>query len=1377
MKRYIYYIWCLLGLGLLTGCMFEEESIETEDDNLVHMVFTAMVEDGNPATRTVLDENEADGFRGVLWEPEDVIGIATYNGRYQRFENVLEEPAASGVFEGSVNQDIMYYAIYPYRDNQQMSTSVNVTIPSKQTYKPNSFDGSAAPMVGKGNHAEPLHFMNLCGALAVQLTGNEKVRSIIFQANANDKVSGDGTVDPDYGDYPVLQMGDVADNFIILDCGEGVQLSGTPTSFHFVLPPGTYNGFKLIISTTDGQFMEKSTDKQLKIKRSIVTKAASFAFENNVRDFINLSEKGHSNCYIVPGSGFYCFDVNVIGNGEFGLIYNAGFHTDETNIDPMSVDILWEDTESLIRGYGYDAQNKRLCFIAGESRGNALFVAKDNAGNILWSWHIWLTDQPVEQTYINSMGTYVMLDRNIGAIRADRGVSEEWKESQGVLYQWGRKDPIVRGCYTLHDTRWESFSILQSIQNPTVLPNAGANNAEWMSPENGLLWSPIYKTIYDPCPNGYKVPVIDVWKGFLKDDGTLNTSGEYDSGWYFVVNDLDVNNLSWYPANDYIPFYGEYKYRSDAADYWHAASRYSFNINQNTVNYDWFDTSSATSLSALHVRCMKDEGYVDISYPQVSITGFDEITTSSVTLKANVKSEGISSVTERGFIYGLMPDLSDGTKVQCGNGGGDFSYTLSGLASATMYYVKAYAINSRGETQTPIRSFSTKYSGGAIDLSLTETANSYIVKSSGAYVFDGSVKGNSFESVGVVSSVEVLWESYGTSETPSIGSLISTVSLEGTAIVFEVPEPFMKGNAVIAVKDASGTILWSWHIWFTDQPEEQIYPNNAGTMMDRNLGATSATPGDLGCSGLFYQWGRKDPFLGAASVNGGMVQSTIVWPTPIPSNSTSGTIDYIVQHPTTYVYGYDWLYSQSDNSLWNSVKTLYDPCPPGWRVPDGGDGGVWSIAGFPSGGSAISYDHANRGASFNIASPSSTWYPTAGYFVDGALSYLTIDGRYWSATAGDSNYSYNLGFNHGGDVAVINEHPRGYGFSVRCLKEGTGGGPQYNNDFSISGARDLSDAGTANSYIVSSAGTYGIPAVKGNSSESVGSVAYAEVLWESYGTDESIHKGSLVSGARYEKGQIYFKTADSYREGNAVIAAKDLSDNILWSWHIWLTDEPQEQVYPNDACVMLDRDLGATSATPGDVGVLGLLYQWGRKDPFLSGSSIDARSNVANSTIVWPLDILIDGSSGNIEYATKHPTTFMMPNENNWDWYYTSNSNVDDTRWHSIKTIYDPCPAGWKVPEGGGNGVWNKADFAKSSSGNSGWYITLSISESAFYPSSGYRDIDGRLYEVGVQGKWWSSTVINYRMMSCMTGYGNNSLSPLSTYEPYHAIAIRCAKE
>lgn len=126
---------------------------------------------------------------------------------------------------------------------------------------------------------------------------------------------------------------------------------------------------------------------------------------------------------------------------------------------------------------------------------------------------------------------------------------------------------------------------------------------------------------------------------------------------------------------------------------------------------------------------------------------------------------------------------------------------------------------------------------------------------------------------------------------------------------------------------------------------------------------------------------------------------------------------------------------------------------------------------------------------------------------------------------------------------------------------------------------------------MSQSGTYSLPAVKGNSSASVGTVASAEVLWESFGTDERVFKGDLVSGAKYENGKIFFKTADSYREGNVVIAAKDASGTILWSWHIWLTDQPQEQVYYNNAGTMMDRNLDATSATPGDVGALCLLYQ------------------------------------------------------------------------------------------------------------------------------------------------------------------------------------------
>ena len=244
------------------------------------------------------------------------------------------------------------------------------------------------------------------------------------------------------------------------------------------------------------------------------------------------------------------------------------------------------------------------------------------------------------------------------------------------------------------------------------------------------------------------------------------------------------------------------------------------------------------------------------------------------------------------------------------------------------------------------------------------------------------------------------------------------------------------------------------------------------------------------------------------------------------------------------------------------------------------------------------------------------------------------------------------------------------------------------------GVIDLSENGTANSYIVSSSGSYKFSTVKGNSSESVGAVASAEVLWETFGTDVTPNVGDLVKNAVYSDGYITFQTADTFKEGNAVIAAKDASGNILWSWHIWFTDEPQGQEYYNNAGIMMDRNLGATSATPGDVGALGLLYQWGRKDPFLGSSSLTSSSNnwqTAKSTITWPSSVDSKSSTGTIEYAIAHPTTFIYYNPNNKDWYYSSGESTNNSRWKTEKTIYDPCPAGWRIPDGGKEGIWSKA--------------------------------------------------------------------------------------
>ena len=341
-----------------------------------------------------------------------------------------------------------------------------------------------------------------------------------------------------------------------------------------------------------------------------------------------------------------------------------------------------------------------------------------------------------------------------------------------------------------------------------------------------------------------------------------------------------------------------------------------------------------------------------------------------------------------------------------------------------------------------------------VNLSVYGTANCYVVSETGFYSFK-SIKGNSSTSVGTVSSVGVLWESFGTNTTPSVGDLIRSVSYIDGNIYFDTATTFKEGNAVIAAKDADGNILWSWHIWFTDQPQGQEYYNNAGTMMDRNLGATSATPGDAGALGLLYQWGRKDPFLGSSSISSRTVaKSTISWPSAVSSNSSNGTIAYATANPTTFITSnssnnYDWYYagsSSTDNTRWTTSdkdKSIYDPCPVGWRVPDGGGNGVWAKALGLSDyfSSSELFDYTIKGINFSgkFGSASTIWYPASGFRKndDGILSHIgpyLYYGSYWSASP-DHKEAYSLFFYDNGRVYPSGNYDRAFGLSVRCLQE------------------------------------------------------------------------------------------------------------------------------------------------------------------------------------------------------------------------------------------------------------------------------------------------------------------------------------------------------
>ena len=509
-----------------------------------------------------------------------------------------------------------------------------------------------------------------------------------------------------------------------------------------------------------------------------------------------------------------------------------------------------------------------------------------------------------------------------------------------------------------------------------------------------------------------------------------------------------------------------------------------FNMNTaESVSATSFDKDQNFTITLTNLKyntkynyCMVAEIKSEKTYGDVLNFTTENITLSELSVtpesfKAEVRGSvsGLSEEDKEYIKVGVIYSSESG-KIEIGEGrkvdatdisdDGVFSTLLSDLTVETKYYYCGYVYQGGSYTYGTPAEFTTlkhpyEFSydlnvSSATDLSSSGSANCYIVSNGGLYKFK-TVKGNSSESVGNVASASILWETFGTSEIPECCDLIKAVCYKDGYIAFQIADIFKEGNAVIAAKDASGNILWSWHIWLTDQPQGQEYYNNAGTMMDRNLGATSATPGDVGALGLLYQWGRKDPFLGSSSIHYDSMaeaKSTISFPSGVESDSSTGTIAYATANPTTFIKcnssNYDWYStgtSSTDNTRWTtseSTKSIYDPCPAGWRVPDGGSNGVWSKALGSSSSYIGTYDSTNEGMNFSgkFGSASTIWYPASGDRNRnvGSLNYVGRNGLYWSASP-DSDYAFDLNFSINGDVRPSSDDYRAYGLSVRCLQE------------------------------------------------------------------------------------------------------------------------------------------------------------------------------------------------------------------------------------------------------------------------------------------------------------------------------------------------------
>lgn len=314
-------------------------------------------------------------------------------------------------------------------------------------------------------------------------------------------------------------------------------------------------------------------------------------------------------------------------------------------------------------------------------------------------------------------------------------------------------------------------------------------------------------------------------------------------------------------------------------------------------------------------------------------------------------------------------------------------------------------------------------------LATNGTANCYIVSSAGDYKFP-AVMGNSSSYLGQMASAELMWETDNTASPTAKNSIISSVSCSSSAVFFSTPDQLKAGNALIVAKDASGSVIWSWHIWVVPGFNPDSTPSR---FMERNLGALSSTTGDARANGLFYQWGRKDPFAGFAgnSVGSATSAQTGAQMGSVSVSATSGDLDFAIAHPNMLITSdSDWLSPDNrNNNLWAAKKTIYDPCPPGWRVPEGAEN-----QGLP----AFTVDQSNKGAS-TTQNGVRLWFPSAGYINPSSARATMIAnvGFYWSCTAETltSVTMYVDTYNQYRVNTYYGHIARASALSVRCIKE------------------------------------------------------------------------------------------------------------------------------------------------------------------------------------------------------------------------------------------------------------------------------------------------------------------------------------------------------
>lgn len=429
--------------------------------------------------------------------------------------------------------------------------------------------------------------------------------------------------------------------------------------------------------------------------------------------------------------------------------------------------------------------------------------------------------------------------------------------------------------------------------------------------------------------------------------------------------------------------------------------------------------------------CSKEEEKKEVIDLKVTTNAVANLT--AFTATGGGKVTGSEPIVKRGICWSknAEPTTDDKVATDVDPVVGDFTLKMSDLEPSTGYYIRAFAVTRSGETvYGSTVNFSTKV------VTPQAESNSYIAGYNDVVVIPVSRANKSALGEQISSSdeitAELIWmdneavvEKVFTYGTGSVGNLIVTTG-------------GINGNAVVAVK-VNNKIVWSWHIWVNEEPSKigTIKMPSGAILMDRNLGATSKTVSEIGTVGVQFQFGRKDPFTASASFG---TPSEVLLYDLSGKNPVIKTVNgpknlaFAVANPHTYVKSMwvDWC-NENITTWWKSEdgsKTVYDPCPSGWRVP--------SIEDY----SGLADEHFNKdveGGHNFIFDKQSNFFAFTGYReVEGNMDATANYGTFWvnSVIPGDAGIGSALSPSFGvGGTAPINGAPRARALSIRCIRE------------------------------------------------------------------------------------------------------------------------------------------------------------------------------------------------------------------------------------------------------------------------------------------------------------------------------------------------------